>query len=102
MKNKVFLFLGLVGLFYVLSSNNVGAFLQPLQERIVENINADWRYLPDNTREVAQLKDKTDWQTINLPHSWNQWDALDLEPGYRRDASWYQKEIFLSNYEQAD
>lgn len=102
MKNKVFLFLGLVGLFYVLSSNNVGAFLQPLQERIIENINADWRYLPDNTREVAQLKDKTDWQTINLPHTWNQWDALDLEPGYRRDASWYQKEIFLSNYEQAD
>lgn len=102
MKNKLLLFLGLVGLFYILSSSNIGAFLQPLQERITENINEDWHYLADNTQDIAQLKSKTDWQTINLPHTWNQWDALDLEPGYRRDASWYQKEIFLSNYEQAE
>ncbi|MGH1433168.1 MAG: glycoside hydrolase family 2 protein [Lewinella sp.] len=102
MKNKVSLFLGLVGLFYILSSSNIGAFLQPLQERIRENINADWQYLPDNTQDVDQLKDKTNWQAIDLPHTWNQWDALDFEPGYRRDAGWYQKEIFLSDYDQAE
>jgi beta-galactosidase len=102
MRKKVSLFLGLIGLFYMLSSSNVGAFLQPLQERVTENINTGWRYLPDNLQDVAALAEKTDWQSIDLPHTWNQWDAVDFEPGYRRDASWYQKEIFLSNYEQAD
>lgn len=102
MKKKVSLFFGLVGLFYMLSSSNVGAFLQPLQERITENINEGWSYLPDNLGDVAALADRTDWQTINLPHSWNQWDALDFEPGYRRDAGWYQKEILLSDYDQAE
>jgi beta-galactosidase len=34
-----------------------------------------------------------------LPHTWNQWDATDNLPGYRRDASWYQKELFIPEVE---
>ncbi|MBN2281075.1 MAG: DUF4982 domain-containing protein [Candidatus Marinimicrobia bacterium] len=35
------------------------------------------------------------WQNINLPHTWNAFDATDNNPGYRRDISWYKKEIFI-------
>jgi beta-galactosidase len=35
------------------------------------------------------------WQALSLPHTWNQWDATDNTPGYRRDASWYRKDFDL-------
>ena len=35
------------------------------------------------------------WQKINLPHTWNNYDATDVIPGYRRDASWYLKKIYI-------
>ena len=28
-----------------------------------------------------------------MPHSWNSFDATDAEAGYRRDASWYRKQL---------
>ncbi|MBX9850420.1 MAG: glycoside hydrolase family 2 protein, partial [Cytophagaceae bacterium] len=33
---------------------------------------------------------------INLPHTWNAFDAVDMVPGYRRDASWYEKRLMLN------
>ena len=30
-----------------------------------------------------------------MPHTWNAIDATDNNPGYRRDISWYKKEIFI-------
>lgn len=98
MKTRMILFGVLGALFYVLSSSSIGTFLLPPPERSVENFNAGWEYLADNLTDVAELADKTAWQAVELPHSWNQWDALDLEPGYRRDASWYRKTARLGDY----
>ena len=37
------------------------------------------------------------WQSVNLPHSWNDKDAFDETPGYRRGASWYRRELPLND-----
>ncbi|KAA3614657.1 MAG: DUF4982 domain-containing protein [Calditrichaeota bacterium] len=55
-------------------------------------LNEGWQYLEENC-SLNELTEFTDWQKINLPHTWNQFDATDNNPGYRRDASWYKKEI---------
>lgn len=59
------------------------------------NLNPDWFYLEDNPRFEMLAKSGKEWEKIDLPHSWNKFDAVDQEPGYRRDASWYEKEITL-------
>ena len=72
-----------------------------LPNRKVENINSEWQYLENNLVDVKSLDKQTDWKIIDLPHTWNQWDAVDNSPGYRRDASWYQKELFIEDFERA-
>jgi beta-galactosidase len=60
------------------------------------NIDKNWFYLQDNLQEVDKIsQSKAYWKRINLPHTWNRFDNLDGEPGYRRDASWYEKGIFI-------
>ncbi len=65
--------------------------------RKVENINQGWEYIQNN--EVSVLiasKLKVD-AVIDLPHTWNQFDAVDQVPGYRRDASWYKKSLKIGS-----
>jgi beta-galactosidase len=59
-------------------------------------INENWSYLEDNVASVERLSTSTEqWQQIDLPHTWNKFDAVDQIPGYRRSASWYKKELFI-------
>ena len=63
-------------------------------------LNDNWFYLEDNPKNINELQYSSKiWQKINLPHSWNNFDAVDAQPGYRRDASWYEKEILLGEIE---
>ncbi|MBI9071493.1 MAG: glycoside hydrolase family 88 protein [Melioribacteraceae bacterium] len=79
-------------------------YVEEEQKQIIETknlrdkilLNENWFYLEDNMTGINKLHlSSSTWQKINLPHSWNKFDAVDAEPGYRRDASWYQKEIIL-------
>ncbi len=65
------------------------------QERTVQNLNAGWLYFENNTASVQAVSLASPGTAIDLPHTWNQWDATDLAPGYRRDASWYVKKLDL-------
>lgn len=59
-------------------------------------INDNWYYLenPDtNVNRIASAEDS--WEAIELPHTWNNMDATDLVPGYRRSASWYRRRLEL-------
>lgn len=59
-------------------------------------INKEWDYLEDPIHEFLDLsKSIKNWERVDLPHTWNKYDALDQIPGYRRDISWYKKEIFI-------
>ena len=53
-------------------------------------INSGWQY----------SEDKTNWETVNIPHTWNKEDAFDDIPGYRRGLGYYQKQIFVSSVEK--
>ena len=71
-------------------------FIENTQGRKVYNLNKDWYYLEKNYKKPDKLYlSAEEWQTIDLPHTWNLKDALDQEPGYRRDASWYQKKVYI-------
>ncbi|MCX6132838.1 MAG: DUF4982 domain-containing protein [Ignavibacteriales bacterium] len=65
-------------------------------KRQIFRINEKWNYLEDNLATVEQLSQtRKPWMQIDLPHTWNQFDAVDQVPGYRRSASWYKKELFV-------
>lgn len=65
-------------------------------ERSTININENWQYLNDNVKSPDIALETKGWDTINLPHSWNALDATDVIPGYRRNASWYKKDIEIN------
>ena len=65
-------------------------------ERIETNINENWLYSENNTKNVSDALKAENWQKINLPHSWNSLDATDVIPGYRRSGSWYKKTINIA------
>ncbi|MGD0125416.1 MAG: glycoside hydrolase family 2 TIM barrel-domain containing protein [Terriglobia bacterium] len=83
-----------------------------------ENFNRDWRFarqahgtgaLGSFDREngaAAEVEprfrnaqrpeyDDSDWDAINLPHTWNQFDSRDEAPGYWRGIGWYRKHFRL-------
>lgn len=63
--------------------------------REMQSLNADWTYYENITDDPAGLVESTG-TTVSLPHTWNQWDAVDDAAGYRRSASWYVKELTLT------
>jgi beta-galactosidase len=59
-------------------------------------LNNDWFYSESRISSVKELENnKLSWQKLDLPHTWNRFDATDNNPGYRRDESWYTKEITI-------
>lgn len=88
----------LFGLTILISCNSK---LEEVYKRKKNNINNNWLYLENNTKNINDAIKDNNWVEINLPHSWNCLDATDLEPGYRRSASWYKKtlEVPLVNSE---
>ncbi|GAA4958557.1 glycoside hydrolase family 2 protein [Algibacter aquimarinus] len=65
-------------------------------QRTKTNINSNWLYLENNTKDIDEVLNQNNWKAIDLPHSWNALDATDLVPGYRRTGSWYKKELDIS------
>jgi beta-galactosidase len=64
--------------------------------RQVLSLNAGWSYLEDNCADPAAVSQSTvAWKRVDLPHTWNVWDAVDALPGYRRSASWYKKDLMI-------
>ena len=66
-------------------------------ERTKTNINLDWNYIENPTKSINEVKNAISWTSINLPHTWNSQDVTDNDPGYRRSASWYKKNLVISN-----
>ena len=66
-------------------------------ERTKTNIDNNWNYLENETPNISEVKNATNWVALNLPHSWNSLDATDNDPGYRRSASWYKKNLIITN-----
>src|SRR5437868_13409712 len=54
--------------------------------RITISMNKDWKFVKGDDNVAS-----ANWQTVQLPHTWNKEDVLDDEPGYYRGAGWYRK-----------
>ncbi|WP_179351408.1 glycoside hydrolase family 2 protein [Winogradskyella vidalii] len=50
-------------------------------------INSGWQF----------SEDKSVWETVNIPHTWNKDDAFDDTPGYRRGLGYYQKQLYIGS-----
>jgi beta-galactosidase len=81
----------------LLSFNSFYAQTLKSIERTKTNIDSNWSYLENNTPNSNEAKNATNWVNLNLPHSWNSQDATDNDPGYRRSASWYKKNLTITN-----
>lgn len=57
--------------------------------RNVINLNAGWKFIQQDAGLPASLP--TDWQQIDLPHTWNAIDGHDGNGGYARCKCWYAK-----------
>lgn len=53
-------------------------------------INSGWQF----------SEDKTTWETVNIPHTWNKLNAFDDNKGYRRGLGYYKKQIFIPSEEK--
>lgn len=53
--------------------------------RISQKLNDNWSFWFDESKDKVQK--------ITIPHTWNNKDTFDDEPGYRRGISWYQREL---------
>lgn len=59
----------------------------PFLPRYKIAINSNWQFFKGEKPQ----EDTTEWERINLPHSWNTEDPFDEEPGYFRGVGWYRK-----------
>ncbi|WP_199880292.1 glycoside hydrolase family 2 protein [Flammeovirga pacifica] len=59
--------------------------------REIKNINKGWYYLEQPIEDVKEVSSSGSWESIHLPHTWNDKDVIDAVPGYRRSLSWYKK-----------
>lgn len=61
--------------------------------RVVRSINDSWLF-----RLGENEKDDDGWNTVSIPHTWNDLDCLDDEPGYYRGKGWYKRNFYLDKY----
>ncbi len=57
--------------------------------RNIINLNKDWQFIQKNAGLPAVLP--TDWQQIDLPHTWNAVDGHDGNGSYDKGRYWYAK-----------
>ncbi|MFH0991110.1 MAG: glycoside hydrolase family 2 TIM barrel-domain containing protein [bacterium] len=82
-------------LIVLLQMNSLSAqTLQDAEKRQLVKISHQWSYLEENIASVDQLSlSRQQWISVDLPHTWNRFDVVDQEPGYRRSIGWYKKEL---------
>ena len=71
------------------------------QQRVVYTINDGWKFTKGSPFE-AQLTgcDDSSWETVNIPHTWNDKDADDETPGFYRGLVWYRKQLFIDKSQE--
>lgn len=60
------------------------------------SINEAWKFTKENLSDAYKIdfQDKN-WNTVSIPHTWNDEDAMDETPGFYRGACWYRRLIFI-------
>jgi beta-galactosidase len=61
-----------------------------------QKISKGWQYLENPVMDVTAANEMEAWDAVDLPHTWNADDTTDVITGYRRDGSWYRKQLDLT------
>lgn len=59
-------------------------------------INSDWKFHKGEMSKGSAPDENPVWETVVIPHTWNDIDAFDDSPGYYRGIGVYKKSIFFS------
>lgn len=66
------------------------------QQRVVYTINDGWKFQKGSPFEAQSTRcDDASWETIHIPHTWNDKDGDDEAPGFYRGPAWYRKHLFV-------
>ncbi len=69
--------------------------------RIAINLNPDWKFIRDDVPGAEQsMFDDSSWQSVTLPHTWNNLDGEDGGNDYYRGPAWYRRHLTLGAEEQ--
>lgn len=79
----------------------VVGWVQAQQQRVVYTINDGWKFVKGSPFQ-AQLTtcDDSSWETVHIPHTWNDKDGDDETPGFYRGPAWYRKNIFIDKSQE--
>lgn len=70
--------------------------LSQLGAREKYTIDEAWRFRKGAAFEAFRPEaDDSDWEIVDLPHTWNDRDADDDVPGFYRGPAWYRKRVYL-------
>ena len=68
------------------------AFIPPASHRTDLLLNEGWRFIRSDVEGAQQSAfDDAKWESINLPHTWNNLDGQDGGTNYYRGPGWYRK-----------
>lgn len=78
------------------------AFLTQLvfSQRSTQIINDAWKFHKGEHSVNSINEQKSYWQDINLPHTWNNEDTLDEQIGFYKGVAWYLKELYVDKVDQ--
>src|SRR5690348_13640762 len=67
-------------------------FTPPASRRVDVLLNEGWRFIRSEVEGAQQSAfDDAKWESINLPHTWNNLDGQDGGTNYYRGPGWYRK-----------
>lgn len=66
--------------------------------RIINNINKDWLFTKNNQAIPTSLP--KDWESVDLPYTWNGKDGQDGGNDYYRGTCYFAKELPISSFEE--
>lgn len=63
----------------------------------IETINSGWKFIRGNIEKAENIGfNDLQWETVNIPHTWNDVDTEDEKYGYYRGCGWYRKVVNFS------
>jgi beta-galactosidase len=66
--------------------------------RVVTDLNPDWKFIRQDVPGAEQIGfDDSGWQSISLPHTWNNLDGEDGGNDYYRGVGWYRRHLNLAD-----
>lgn len=64
-------------------------------QRISQTINSNWNFHKSAIKDPEKNNAEIKCELVNIPHTWNDRDVTDDEPGYYRGIGWYKRRIFV-------